>query len=46
MASPLQHAIEVYADIWCPFTHVGLRAFAEQRLIAGRTDLAIRVRPA
>lgn len=45
MVSQLQHVIEVYADIWCPFTHVGLRAFAEQRLFAGRTDLAIRVRP-
>ena len=45
MANPPQHAIEVHADIWCPFTHVGLRAFVEQRLITGRTDLAIRVRP-
>ena len=36
--------IEVYADIWCPFTHVGLRAVAEQRARAGRDDVVIRVR--
>ena len=36
--------IEVFADIWCPFTHVGLRAIDEQRIRTGRTDVAIRVR--
>jgi len=36
--------IEVYADIWCPFAHVGLRAVEEQRALAGRSDVAIRVR--
>ena len=36
--------IEVFADIWCPFAHVGLRAIEEQRARAGRTDVAIRVR--
>jgi predicted DsbA family dithiol-disulfide isomerase len=36
--------IEVFADIWCPFTHVGLRAIDEQRTRAGRSDVAIRVR--
>ncbi|MEI7547828.1 MAG: DsbA family protein [Actinomycetota bacterium] len=36
--------IEVFADIWCPFTHVGLRAVAEQRQAAGRPDLGIVVR--
>jgi predicted DsbA family dithiol-disulfide isomerase len=36
--------IEVFADIWCPFTHVGLRAVDEQRVLAGRPDVAIRVR--
>ena len=36
--------IEVFADIWCPFTHVGLRAVEEQRARAGRSDVAIRVR--
>ena len=36
--------IEVFADVWCPFAHVGLRAIEEQRARAGRTDVAIRVR--
>jgi len=36
--------IEVFADIWCPFAHVGLRAIEEQRARAGRSDVAIRVR--
>ena len=37
-------AIEVFADIWCPFAHVGLRALDEQRRLSGRRDVAIRVR--
>jgi predicted DsbA family dithiol-disulfide isomerase len=36
--------IDVFADIWCPFAHVGLRAVAEQRRLAGRTDVGIIVR--
>lgn len=36
--------IEVFADIWCPFTHVGLRALDEHRIRTGRTDVAIWVR--
>ncbi len=36
--------IEVFADIWCPFAHVGLRAIDEQRARAGRRDVAILVR--
>jgi predicted DsbA family dithiol-disulfide isomerase len=36
--------IEVFADIWCPFAHVGLRAIEEQRARAERSDVAIRVR--
>jgi len=36
--------IEVFADIWCPFAHVGLRAIDAQRDRAGRSDVAIRVR--
>ena len=36
--------IEVFADIWCPFAHVGLRAIEEQRARSGRTDVAIWVR--
>jgi predicted DsbA family dithiol-disulfide isomerase len=36
--------IEVFADIWCPFAHVGLRCVAEARDAAGRPDVVIRVR--
>ena len=36
--------IEVFADIWCPFTHVGLRAIDEARRVAGRSDIGIIVR--
>ena len=35
--------IEVYADIWCPFTHVGLRRLVAAR-DARRSDARIRVR--
>jgi predicted DsbA family dithiol-disulfide isomerase len=35
--------IEVFADIRCPFTHVGLRRFVQRRRQLGRTDV-IRVR--
>ena len=36
--------IEVFADIWCPFAHVGLRAVEERRAVAGRTEVPIVVR--
>ena len=36
--------IEVFADIGCPFTHVGLRRFVELRNESGRGDLVLRVR--
>ena len=36
--------IEVFADIWCPFTHVGLHAIADARRAAGRDDVTLRVR--
>ena len=36
--------IEVYADICCPFTHVGLRAIAKRRRELGRDDVVLRVR--
>lgn len=36
--------IEVFADVACPFAHVGLRRFAERRDELGRTDVALRVR--
>jgi predicted DsbA family dithiol-disulfide isomerase len=36
--------IEVFADVGCPFTHVGLRRFVERRAELGRDDLVLRVR--
>ena len=36
--------IEVFADIRCPFTHVGLRRFVERRDALGRTDVVLRLR--
>jgi predicted DsbA family dithiol-disulfide isomerase len=44
MSTTTTPVIEVFADIWCPFTHVGLRAIDEARVRTGRTDVAIRVR--
>jgi predicted DsbA family dithiol-disulfide isomerase len=35
--------IEVFADIWCPFTHVGLRMAAAQRDRSARPDTVIVV---
>ena len=37
--------IEVFADLWCPFTHVGLRAVVDERHRLGRDDVVLRVRP-
>jgi predicted DsbA family dithiol-disulfide isomerase len=36
--------MEVFADIWCPFAHVGLQTVYEQRARSGRVDVAIWVR--
>lgn len=36
--------IEVYADITCPFTHVGLHRIAAERSARGRDDVHLRVR--
>jgi predicted DsbA family dithiol-disulfide isomerase len=36
--------IEVFADVACPFTHVGLRRFVERRTELGRYDVTLRVR--
>jgi predicted DsbA family dithiol-disulfide isomerase len=36
--------IEVFADVACPFTHVGLRRFIERRAELGRSDVVLRVR--
>ncbi len=44
MTAPTPPVIEVFADIWCPFAHVGLRAVSEQRARSGRMDVLILVR--
>ncbi|MFN0091703.1 MAG: DsbA family protein [Acidimicrobiales bacterium] len=36
--------IEVFADVVCPFTHVGLRALAARRAELGRPDVRLHVR--
>ena len=36
--------IEVFADVACPFTHVGLRRFVDRRAELGRDDVTLRVR--
>ncbi len=36
--------IEVFADVCCPFTHVGLRAVVQRRDQLGRHDVVLRVR--
>ncbi|MEN9646555.1 MAG: hypothetical protein RL238_3224 [Actinomycetota bacterium] len=36
--------IEVFADIWCTFAHVGLRMADRQRRADGRDDVVLRVR--
>lgn len=36
--------IEVYADVWCPFAHAGLRWVVNRRREVGRDDVALRVR--
>ena len=37
-------AVEVFADIWCPYAHVGLRRFIHRRWASHRKDLVLRVR--
>lgn len=36
--------LEVYADIWCPFAHVGLRAAIQERSRLGRDDVDLVIR--
>lgn len=36
--------VEVFADVWCPFTHVGLKRFVARRSELGRSDVGLRVR--
>lgn len=38
------HVVEVFADVLCPFTHVGLRRFVARRAEAGRDDIMLWVR--
>ena len=40
----LVRVLEVFADVWCPFTHVGLRRLMEARVRLGRDDVVVRVR--
>jgi 2-hydroxychromene-2-carboxylate isomerase len=35
--------IEAFADIWCPFAHVGLRCVVERRAQLKREDAAVSV---
>ena len=44
MSATTTPVIEVFADVWCPFAHVGLLAIDEERVRTGRIDVAIRVR--
>ncbi len=37
-------AIEVYADVWCPFAHVGLHYVVERRSALGRGDVLLDIR--
>jgi predicted DsbA family dithiol-disulfide isomerase len=36
--------VEVFADVGCPFTHVGLRRFVQRRAELGRDDVVLVVR--
>jgi hypothetical protein len=36
--------VEVFADVGCPFAHVGLRRFVERRDELGRDDVVLWVR--
>ena len=44
LVSELSTPIEVFADITCPFTHVGLRRLVQRRRALGRTDVRFWVR--
>lgn len=44
VTAPTVTVVEVFADIWCPFTHVGLRRLVEQRDRLGRDDVVFWVR--
>jgi 2-hydroxychromene-2-carboxylate isomerase len=36
--------LEVFADVWCPFAHVGLRAVSSERIARGYEDVPLVVR--
>lgn len=42
VASP--SVVEVFADIWCPYAHVGIKRFVHRRWAAHRDDLVLHVR--
>lgn len=44
MAAPPVPAIDVYADVVCPFAYVGLTRLFERRCEMGRDDVVLRVR--
>ncbi len=44
MQSAPTKTIEVFAEIGCPFTHIGLRRFVERRTALGRDDVVLHVR--
>jgi predicted DsbA family dithiol-disulfide isomerase len=35
--------VEVFADVWCPFAHVGIQRWLARRNQAGRDDVRLRV---
>lgn len=39
-----RNIIEVYADVWCPFAHVGLKAAAAVRDQFGRQNVSLVMR--
>lgn len=42
-STPRERIIEVFADVLCPFTHVGLRRLVAGRDALGRRDVVLRV---
>lgn len=42
--TPDQPVLEVFADVWCPFAHVGLRAVARERTARGYEDVPLLIR--
>lgn len=44
MSEPAPTVIEVFADVSCPFTHLGLRRFVARRAALGRDDVVLHVR--